>query len=123
MIFDRPGLALFLRGEEGFQALDEEYKQALQNDVHPIERGFIAQEVERLAQSLGYDFNGVIPPGNDHDTYAIAYSQFVVPLVMAAQEIDEKNQALVTKNQKLIKEIAHFRSEIDDIKRILSKNK
>jgi hypothetical protein len=121
--FDRPGLALFLRGEEGFQALDEEYKRALQNDIHLLETGFIAQEVERLAQSLGYDFNGVIPPGNDHDTYAIAYSQFVVPLVQAAQELDEKNKTLEQTNQNLVNELALLRSEIDIIKKVMKEKK
>lgn len=50
--------------------------------------GFIAQEVQRVADSLGYDFDGLyIPqPGNEHDTYGLSYQQFVVPLIKAVQE-------------------------------------
>src|SRR6185503_17166740 len=48
--------------------------------------GFIAQEVEKAAQTIGYDFNGVVKPGNVDDLYGLQYSQFVMPLVKAIQE-------------------------------------
>ena len=58
--------------------------------------GFIAQEVEKAAQEVGYDFNGVHHPDSEHDNYSVAYSQFVVPLVKAVQE----QQAIIEKLQK-----------------------
>ena len=33
-----------------------------------------------------YDFNGVIAPRSEKETYSLSYSQFVVPLVKAIQE-------------------------------------
>ncbi len=48
--------------------------------------GFIAQEVEKAAQEIGYDFNGVHAPQDENDNYSLAYSQFVVPLVKGMQE-------------------------------------
>jgi hypothetical protein len=48
--------------------------------------GFIAQEVEEAARSVGYDFSGVDAPKNDKDYYGIRYAEFVVPLVKAVQE-------------------------------------
>lgn len=48
--------------------------------------GFIAQEVEKAAQEVGYNFNGVHHPNDDNDNYSLSYSQFVVPLVKAVQE-------------------------------------
>lgn len=48
--------------------------------------GFIGQEVEQAAKSVGYDFSGVHHPNNENDNYSISYSQFVVPLVKAMQE-------------------------------------
>lgn len=48
--------------------------------------GFIAQEVEQAAMSLGYTFSGVDAPKNDQDFYGLRYAEFVVPLVKAVQE-------------------------------------
>jgi hypothetical protein len=45
--------------------------------------GFIPQEVESAANAVGYVFNGIKKPANGNDTYSLAYSQFVVPLVKA----------------------------------------
>ena len=50
----------------------------------------MAQEVEQAAKELGYEFNGVDAPKNEKDYYGLRYSQFVVPLVKAVQELNEK---------------------------------
>ena len=55
-----------------------------------LESGFMAQEVEQAAKELGYEFNGVDAPKNEKDYYGLRYSQFVVPLVKAVQELNEK---------------------------------
>jgi hypothetical protein len=52
-----------------------------------IQSGFIAQEVEQAAASLGYDFSGVDKPKNEDDLYGLRYAEFVVPLVKAVQGI------------------------------------
>lgn len=69
--------------------------------VKSLESGFMAQEVEQAAKELGYDFNGVDAPKNDKDYYGLRYSQFVVPLVKAVQELDEKLQQKEAENQRL----------------------
>lgn len=51
--------------------------------------GFIAQEVETAANSVGYDFSGVDAPKNPDDFYGLRYAEFVVPLVKAVQEQQE----------------------------------
>jgi trimeric autotransporter adhesin len=56
--------------------------------------GFIAQEVEKIAQEIGYDFNGVHAPVDENDNYSVAYSQFVMPLVKSVQELNATNIAL-----------------------------
>ncbi|MFZ1692967.1 MAG: tail fiber domain-containing protein [Flavobacteriales bacterium] len=53
--------------------------------------GFIAQEVEQAAKTVGYDFSGVDAPKNADDLYALRYAEFTVPLVKAVQE----QQALI----------------------------
>lgn len=51
-----------------------------------IQSGFIAQEVETAANSIGYKFSGIVKPQSDADFYSLRYSDFVVPLVKAVQE-------------------------------------
>ncbi|NOX48047.1 MAG: hypothetical protein GXO89_13820 [Chlorobi bacterium] len=51
--------------------------------------GFIAQDVELAAESVGYDFSGVDKPKNQDDYYGLRYAEFVVPLVKALQEQQE----------------------------------
>ncbi len=63
--------------------------------------GFIAQEVEQAAKASGYDFNGIIIPKNERETYSLTYSQFVVPLVKAVQE----QQQIILQLQKEIEEL------------------
>ena len=66
-----------------------------------LESGFMAQEVEQAAKELGYDFNGVDAPKNENDYYGLRYAQFVVPLVKAVQELDEKLEQKELENKTL----------------------
>ena len=63
--------------------------------------GFIAQEVEKAAQDVGYDFSGVDKPQNDKSIYGLRYSEFVVPLVKAVQE----QQSMIEKQQQQIDQL------------------
>ena len=63
--------------------------------------GFVAQEVEKSAHELSFDFSGVDVPKNENDVYSLRYAEFVVPLVKAVQELDKKNDELTKKNDDL----------------------
>jgi hypothetical protein len=78
---------------------DENYVQKLKNQdaEDKTSTGFIAQEVEALAQKFNYDFDGVLAPQNEKDSYYLGYQQFVVPLVKAIQELNGKNKILESK--------------------------
>ena len=69
--------------------------------VKSLESGFMAQEVEQAAKELGYEFNGVDAPKNDKDYYGLRYGQFVVPLVKAVQELNEKLEQKQAENDQL----------------------
>jgi len=60
-----------------------------------IHTGFIAQEVEQAAKDCGYTFDGVHAPADGNDNYGVAYSQFVVPLVKAVQELSQTQDSLI----------------------------
>jgi hypothetical protein len=64
--------------------------------------GFLAQEVEQAASQLNYRFSGVDRPQDPStQTYALRYSEFVVPLVKAIQE----QQAMIEQLQKEVEEL------------------
>lgn len=56
--------------------------------------GFIAQEVEAVAQELDFIFSGVCHPENEKDLYSIKYSDFVVPIIKAMQEQQQQIEEL-----------------------------
>jgi hypothetical protein len=66
--------------------------------------GFVAQDVEKAAQELGYDFSGVDKPKGEKDFYGLRYSEFVVPLVKATQELGVKHEELEKENKQLKEE-------------------
>lgn len=68
--------------------------------------GFLAQEVEQAALSVGYDFSGYTKPQNDHQFYTIRYAEFVVPLVKAVQEQQLVIDQLQKQNNLLEKRLA-----------------
>jgi hypothetical protein len=57
--------------------------------------GFVAQDVEKAAQSIGYDFSGV--DVDDNGVYGLRYTEFIMPLVKAVQELSAQNDSLKQK--------------------------
>ena len=88
---------------------DEISRQAAKEKEAEIQTGFIAQDVEAIAQSLEFDFSGVNAPKNEHDHYGLRYAEFVVPLVKGMQE----QQELILNQQEMINEL---KSEIEKLK-------
>ena len=72
--------------------------------------GFVAQDVEKAAKELDYDFSGVDAAKNDKDLYGLRYAEFVVPLVKAVQELAAKNNELENINKQLEKRIDRLES-------------
>ncbi len=77
--------------------------------------GFIAQDVEKAAKGLNYDFSGVDKPDNANTLYGLRYSDFVVPLVKAVQELSKMN------NEK-DSAIANLQQQINDLKQMMVAN-
>lgn len=82
--------------------------------------GFIAQEVQAAAAKLHYNFSGVDVPETLDGLYGLRYSEFVVPLVKAVQELSYKNEELKKEKDK---EIRLLQKQIDELKDIISKFK
>jgi hypothetical protein len=61
-----------------------------------VHSGFIAQEVERAGIDANFVSSIVSEPSNSSDSYALNYSEMVVPLVKAVQELSHNADSLKT---------------------------
>ncbi len=71
---------------------------------------FIAQRRSSVKSlnKMGIHFSGLCTPQNDMTTYSLRYDNFVVPLVNAVKELNDKNQELqqqLDKQMGMIKEL------------------
>jgi hypothetical protein len=82
---------------------DDQMKISLCEKEKMVQTGFIAQEVEAAAQSIGYDFSGIDRPKNEQGTYGLRYAEFVMPLVKSVQELKNENERLKAENGQLRK--------------------
>jgi len=73
--------------------------ESMREKEEMVQTGFLAQDVEKAAQSLGFNFSAVDKPKNENDFYGLRYAEFVVPLVKAVQELAGKNEQFVMKIQ------------------------
>ncbi|MGI8952478.1 MAG: tail fiber domain-containing protein [Chitinophagaceae bacterium] len=78
-----------------------------------IYTGFVAQDVEKSAKDLNYDFSGVDAAKNSKDLYGLRYAEFVVPLVKAVQELSGKNDSLKQNNDDLKSEVENLKSQME----------
>ena len=79
--------------------------KARANKEKQVYSGFIAQDVEKVARSIGYNFSGVDAPENGKGAYGLRYAEFVVPLVKAVQELSDQNNQLSDQNSHLQEQI------------------
>jgi hypothetical protein len=85
-----------------------------------LHTGFLAQEVEKAAQELGFDFDGVDKPKNEKDVYGLRYAEFTVPLVKAVQELDKENTAVRQENAELKRQNADIMQRLEAIEKLLT---
>ena len=101
--------------------ISSEEQKSIEKKESVVYSGFIAQEVEKAAQEINYDFSGVDVPENDNSLYGLRYAAFVVPLVKAVQELDAENGKLKSDNGVLKSEVESQKSEIEELKSRLDK--
>jgi hypothetical protein len=112
----------FLYGDK----TDSLYQAKVFEENNPKERitytGFIAQQVEKAAMEIGYDFSGVEKPANDHDHYRLSYSTFIVPLVKAVQEQQEMINALKEENSQLQQKQTELEARVAQMEELLKRS-
>ncbi|HVX25716.1 MAG TPA: tail fiber domain-containing protein [Parafilimonas sp.] len=78
--------------------------------------GFLAQEVDKAAQKINYDFSGVDKSGS---LMGLRYSDFVVPLVKAVQELSKMNNSKDSAMADMQSEIENLKSEMQQLKAMM----
>ena len=81
--------------------------------------GFLAQDVEKIAKDLGYNFDGVHAPANNKDHYSLAYSQFIMPLVKGMQEQQQTIEELKMENKKQQEEMKDIKAQLDELLKVV----
>lgn len=77
------------------------------SDIEKISfTGLIAQEVDKAAKKIGYDFSGIDKSG---PIMGLRYSDFIVPVIKSLQELSEENEMLKKDN-------AYMQQQIDELK-------
>ena len=76
------------------QVVDTSYWDGKYNAEKKLLTGLIAQQVDSAAQTIGYDFDGVYKPKDANHIYGLSYTQFIVPLIKAVQELSHKVDSL-----------------------------
>jgi trimeric autotransporter adhesin len=92
-------------------------QQAFRDKEQIIYSGFIAQEVEEAAKSIGFIFSGIDAPKNNNDLYGLRYDAFVVPLVKSVQELTEQNKDIKKEMGKIQTDYTEMSRRLDALKK------
>jgi len=98
--------------KEMSQDLKDKNEKAKEAKEGQIQTGFVAQDVEKMAKRIGYDFSGVNV--DEMGIYSLSYAEFVVPLVKAVQELSEQNEQLQQQINELKGSNTAFRSATNE---------
>ena len=99
------------------EKMDELSKKGMDENEKTIFTGFVAQEVEQAAKTVGYDFSGVDKPKNENDFYGLRYAEFVVPLVKAVQEQQQQIEGLKKQNDTSQQVISELRKRLGNLEK------
>ncbi|MFH2094999.1 MAG: tail fiber domain-containing protein [Bacteroidota bacterium] len=113
---DLGALSEFLHTPDSLRDFEIERERGL-----TLQTGFIAQDVERAANELGYEFSGVDKPKNENDYYGLRYAEFTVPLVKSVQELNEKNELLELENANLKTELELIKKRLELLENQMNK--
>ncbi|MDR3218553.1 MAG: tail fiber domain-containing protein [Dysgonamonadaceae bacterium] len=122
--YDKEAIGKLLGIEAGKTETDVADKITTRNaEEQKIYTGFIAQDVEKAAESVGYRFSGV--DNLNSNLYVLKYAEFVVPLVKAVQELSAQKvekDAVIASLQDRVNELVKELSPVLDGNHSDSKN-
>ncbi|MEM7375474.1 MAG: tail fiber domain-containing protein, partial [Bacteroidota bacterium] len=99
---------------------DEAQENSRQQKASTRQTGFIAQEVEKTAQELGFEFSGIDTPDTPQDHYGLRYAEFVVPLVKAIQEQQQMIEDQQAVNRVQTQQIQSLQLRLEQLEAMIS---
>jgi trimeric autotransporter adhesin len=82
--------------------------------------GLIAQQVDSAANQVGYNFSGIQRPSAGNPLYGLKYSEFVVPLIQAVQQLSASKDSMRTKLDSVQNTLDSLRSAIQSMQTCLT---
>ena len=106
-------------------------KQAIQDKSTITYTGFVAQDVEKAADSVGFAFSGIDKPKDINQSfYGLRYGDFVPPLVKAVQELsassiakDSVIGALVGEVDSLVTQYNVLQAQVNELRALVQGKK
>lgn len=126
-----PSLPAIAAGARKSPTDDPVLKQAMQEKSAVVSTGFIAQDVEKAADSVGFAFSGIDKPKDINQSfYGLRYGDFVPPLVKAVQELSASSSAkdsvigaLVGEVDSLVTKYDVLQAQMSELKALLQGKK
>ncbi len=88
----------------------------LVNKSKQTELGLIAQEVEDVSLNNNFSYSNYLhTPENEHDSYSLSYSMFVVPLIKAVKEQDYTIKSLQLRMLEMNAKLAELDDNFTDL--------
>lgn len=101
---------------------DSTYLDALNTKSQIVYSGFLAQDVEKIAKELKYNFSGVDAPQNEGGLYGLRYTDFIASIVKSIQELSKENDYLKSIISNLEADFNELKSDVAEIKSVLPIN-
>ena len=99
---------------------DPVMKQAMQEKSAITYTGFVAQDVEKAADSVGFTFSGIDKPKDGTQSfYGLRYGDFVVPLVKAVQELSASSNSKDSAINALQEKFDSLQTQVNALKALL----
>lgn len=113
----------FLKSEKGSELfLGEDAMTKSDGAISKIRTGFIAQEVESAANSIGYSFCAIdVPANKDESLYGLRYAKFVVPIVKSVQELSAQNDVQDAAFASMQKQVESLQKQVEELTKLLNR--
>lgn len=108
--------------ENRIQGVTDTIARAGKYDIEKMRfSGFLAQEVDKTAREVGFEFGGVDKPKDESKLWGLRYAEFVVPLVKAMQEQQAMIDSLKNQNAEIIPALTELKAQNELLKALLNK--
>src|SRR5574343_553214 len=93
------------------------YNYKAEGQTNILYTGLIAQDVEKILNSLNTEFSGLVKQQSEYDFYSIRYVEFVLPLINSVQEQQQTIEKLKKENKQLEERLLKLEKLVEQLKK------